>query len=42
MDFKLTTQTEKYWRRLNGHQLIAKVIQGVKFTGCDIGKRGVT
>ena len=23
---------EKHWRRLNGHQLMAKVIDGVKFT----------
>jgi len=32
MVFKLATQAEKHWRRLNGHQLMAKVIDGVKFT----------
>lgn len=31
MVFKLATQAEKHWRRLNGHQLIEKVIQGVRF-----------
>ena len=31
MVFKLTRAAEKRWRRLNGHQLIAKVIEGVKF-----------
>ena len=25
-------EAEKKWRRLNGHALIAKVIEGVKFT----------
>ena len=32
MVFKLALQAEKKWRRLNGHRLIAKVIEGVKFT----------
>ncbi len=32
MVFKLALEAEKRWRRLNGHALIAKVIQGVKFT----------
>jgi len=32
MVFKLATQAEKHWRRLNGYQLIPKVIEGVKFT----------
>jgi len=31
MVFKLATQAEKHWRRLNGYQLIPKVIQGVPF-----------
>ena len=31
MVFKLSMEAEKTWRRLNGHQLIAKVIDGVKF-----------
>ena len=31
MVFKLAMEAEKTWRRLNGHQLIAKVIDGVKF-----------
>lgn len=31
MVFKLALEAEKHWRRLNGHQLIAKVIEGVKF-----------
>ncbi len=32
MVFKLALEAEKKWRRLNGHALIAKVIEGVKFT----------
>ena len=31
MVFKLGLEAEKRWRRLNGSQLIAKVIEGVKF-----------
>lgn len=31
MVFKLALEAEKRWRRLNGSQLIAKVIEGVKF-----------
>lgn len=31
MVFKLATEAEKHWRRLNGHELIPKVIQRVKF-----------
>lgn len=31
MVFKLATQAEKHWRRLNGYELIPKVIQGIKF-----------
>lgn len=31
MVFKLATQAEKHWRRLNGYQLISKVIEGVTF-----------
>ena len=32
MVFKLALEAEKKWRRPNGHALIAKVIEGVKFT----------
>ncbi len=31
MVFKLAIEAEKKWRRLNGHALIAKVIEGVQF-----------
>jgi putative transposase len=31
MVFKLAQSAEKHWRRLNGHQLIADVIRGVRF-----------
>jgi putative transposase len=31
MVFKLATEAEKHWRRLNGSQRIAEVIDGVKF-----------
>ena len=31
MVFKLATQAEKHWRRLNGYKLIPQVLQGVKF-----------
>jgi len=31
MVFKLATQAEKHWRRINGYQLISKVMQGVRF-----------
>jgi len=31
MVFKLAREAERHWRRLNGHQLIAKVIEGVRF-----------
>jgi putative transposase len=31
MVFKLSMEAERHWRRLNGHQLISKVIEGVKF-----------
>lgn len=31
MVFKLATQAEKHWRKLNGHQLIPKVIDGEVF-----------
>ena len=36
MVFKLALEAEKRWRRLNGHVLIAKVIEGVKFTDGEI------
>lgn len=31
MVYKLAEQAEKHWRRLNAHELILKVIQGVRF-----------
>ncbi len=31
MVFKLAREAERHWRRLNGYQLIAKVIEGVRF-----------
>jgi hypothetical protein len=31
-DFKLAEAAEKSWRRLDGHNQLPKVIQGVKFT----------
>lgn len=38
MVFKLTTQAEKHWRRINGYQLIAKVIEGVNFVDGELKK----
>lgn len=38
MVFKLGLQAEKHWRRLNGHQLIDKVIQGVRFVNGELPK----
>jgi transposase-like protein len=32
MVFKLATQAQRHWRKLNGAQLLAHVIQGVIFT----------
>jgi hypothetical protein len=31
MVFKLCPEAEKRWRKLNGYQLITKVIPGVRF-----------
>ena len=31
MVFKLAREAEKTWRKLNGYELIAKVISGVRF-----------
>jgi len=31
MVFKLAREAEKSWRRLNGYELIDKVIRGVRF-----------
>jgi transposase-like protein len=31
MVHKLATEAEKHWRRLNGHQLIVKILSGVRF-----------
>ena len=38
MVFKLGIEAEKHWRRLNGHQLIDKVIQGVRFVDGELPK----
>ncbi len=38
MVFKLARQAEKHWRRINGYQLIAKVIEGVKFVDGELKK----
>lgn len=38
MVFKLATEAEKHWRRLNGYQLIEKVIQGVQFVNGELPK----
>ena len=32
MVYKLVEQAEKHWRRMNGHELILKLIEGFKFT----------
>jgi transposase-like protein len=32
MVYKLVEQAEKHWRRMSGHTLIVKLIEGVKFT----------
>jgi hypothetical protein len=31
MVFKLGTQAQQHWRRLNGSNLLAKVVSGVQF-----------
>jgi putative transposase len=31
MVFKLGLEAQKHWRRLNGPELVAKVVTGVKF-----------
>jgi hypothetical protein len=31
MVFKLVMEAQKHWRRINGRQLVAKVVTGVKF-----------
>ncbi len=31
MIYKLGISAEKHWRKLRGYQLIAKVVQGIKF-----------
>jgi transposase-like protein len=38
MVFKLGLEAEKRWRRLNGSQLMAKVIEGVKFVDGELEK----
>ena len=36
MVFKLGLEAQKRWRRLNGHRLLAKVIEGAKFVDGEI------
>jgi transposase-like protein len=31
MVYKLTREAEKHWRRMNGHKLIVKIFEGIKF-----------
>lgn len=31
MVYKLTREAERHWRRLNGHKLIVKIFEGIKF-----------
>ncbi len=38
MVFKLATQAEKHWRRINGYPLIAQVIEGVRFVDGELEK----
>jgi putative transposase len=38
MVFKLAVQAEKHWRRINGYQLITKVIEGAKFVDGELKK----
>ena len=38
MVFKLGLEAQKKWRRLNGHELIAKVIDGVRFVDGEIAE----
>jgi len=38
MVFKLASAAERRWRKLNGYQLIAKVIEGVKFVDGELKK----
>jgi transposase-like protein len=39
MVFKLAKEAERKWRKLNGHKLIAKVIEGVKFTDGELTEK---
>jgi putative transposase len=36
MVFKLALEAEKNWRRLNGHELVAKIIEGVRFRNGEV------
>lgn len=38
MVFKLATQAEKHWRRINGYKLISKVMEGVQFVDGELKK----
>jgi hypothetical protein len=35
MVFKLGTEAQKRWRRLNGSELLAKVVTGIQFVDGD-------
>jgi hypothetical protein len=41
MVFKLVEQAQRHWRRLDGHDLLPKIILGVKFQGRDRGRREI-
>jgi hypothetical protein len=38
MVFKLAMAAQAKWRRLNGHQLMAKVIEGVQFVDGELSQ----
>jgi hypothetical protein len=38
MVFKLALEAERHWRKLNGSELLAKVITGVRFIDGVMGK----
>ncbi len=39
MVFKLALSAEKRWRRLNGHEMIAKLIDGFKLVDGEIQEK---
>jgi hypothetical protein len=38
MVFKLVMEAEKTWKKLKGHKLICKVIEGVKFVNGEMAE----